>query len=96
MPAVFFFMNPKDKINDLRQKIDEFDDQMLDLLVKRFAVSKEIGQIKAVSNLMIRDPNRERKIIDRLTKKLKGKLDRDDIAAIFGPVYHISKKLQKK
>ncbi|MBN4080944.1 chorismate mutase [Caldithrix abyssi] len=89
-------MNSKDKINALRQKIDDFDDQMLDLLVQRFAISEEIGDIKATSGVNIGDPNREREIIDRLTEKLEGKLKRDDIAAIFGPVYHISKKLQIK
>ena len=51
---------------------------------------------KESNNLAVGDPNREREIIDRLTERLKGKLDRDDISAIFGPVYHISKKLQKK
>ena len=89
-------MEPKDKIKELRQKIDYYDDQMLDLLVKRFAVSKEIGRIKASGSINVGDPNREQEIIDRLANKLKGKLDKDDIAAIFGPIYHISKKLQKK
>ena len=89
-------MEPKDKIKELRQKIDYYDDQMLDLLVERFAVSKEIGRIKASGSINVGDPNREQEIIDRLANKLKGKLDKDDIAAIFGPIYHISKKLQKK
>lgn len=96
MPSVLFSMDSKDKINELRQKIDNLDDQMLDLLVQRFSVSKEIGEIKASSGINVSDPNREQDIIDRLADKLEGKLDKDDISAIFGPVYHISKKLQKK
>ncbi len=88
-------MHSKEKIIELRQIIDFLDDQMLDLLVQRFAVSIEIGEIKASSGINIGDPNREREIINRLANKLEGKLDRDDIAAIFGPIYHISKKLQK-
>ena len=66
-------MHPKDKINELRQKIDSFDDQMLNLLVQRFAVSKEIGDIKSAENLKVGDPNREQEIIDRLANKLEGK-----------------------
>ena len=89
-------MHSKEKIIELRQIIDFLDDQMLDLLVQRFAVSIEIGEIKASSGINIGDPNREQEIINRLANKLEGKLDRDDIAAIFGPIYHISKKLQKK
>lgn len=88
-------MHSKEKIIELRQIIDFLDDQMLDLLVQRFAVSIEIGEIKASSGINIGDPNREREIINRLANKLEGKLDRDDIATIFGPIYHISKKLQK-
>ena len=89
-------MHSIEKINVLRDKIDSLDDQMLDLLVKRFAVSKEIGEIKTSGGINVGDLNREQEIIDRLADKLEGKLARDDIAAIFGPVYHISKKLQKK
>ena len=96
MACVRFFMDSKEKINHLREMIDECDNQMVDLLVKRFTVSIQIGAIKESNNLAVGDPNREREIIDRLTERLKGKLDRDDISAIFGPVYHISKKLQKK
>ena len=78
------------------QAIDLLDEQMLDLLVQRFSVSREIGKIKASGGINVGDPNREQEIIDRLAEKLEGKLNINDIAAIFGPIYHISKKIQKK
>ena len=89
-------MHSKEKINVLRDKIDLLDEQMLDLLVQRFSVSREIGKIKASGGINVGDPNREQEIIDRLAEKLEGKLKRNDIAAIFGTISHISKKLQKK
>lgn len=89
-------MYPKEKIKMLRQKIDDYDDQILDLLIKRFSVSKEIGAIKTANGLEIGDPNREQEILNRLSKNLKGKLNKDDITAIFSQVYQISKNLQKK
>ena len=89
-------MHSKEKINVLREKIDLLDEQMLDLLVQRFAFSRELREIKASGGINVGDPNREKEIIDRLAEKLEGKLERNDIAAIFGPIYHISKKLQKK
>lgn len=89
-------MDSHEKINTLRQIIDDYDDQILDLLIKRFAVSTEIGVIKTANGLEIGDPNREQEIINRLSKKLKGKLNKDDIAAIFSSVYQISKKMQIK
>jgi chorismate mutase len=88
-------MDPQEKINLLRNKIDELDSQLLEFLVQRFSVSREIGEIKTSKGIDIRDPNREKEIIERLTNKLDGKLDKDDIASIFGPIYKISKRLQK-
>ena len=96
MACGLFFMDSKEKINILRKKIDSLDDQILDLLIDRFSVSKEIGEIKSIENLKVGDPNREQDIIDRLSERFAGKLEHKDIAAIFGPIYHISKKIQKK
>ncbi|MED5427552.1 MAG: chorismate mutase [Candidatus Neomarinimicrobiota bacterium] len=44
-------MESKDKIYELRKKIDGCDDKMLALLVMRFAVAKEIGEIIFASSL---------------------------------------------
>ena len=89
-------MDPQEKINILRNKIDDLDNQILDFLVQRFSISRQIGEIKASSGIEIRDPDREKEIIERLTNKLAGKLNIDDISSIFEPVYKISKRLQKK
>jgi len=88
-------MAPKEKIDILRKKIDDLDNQILDSLVKRFSISRDIGEIKASSSIEIRDPDREKEIIERLANRLAGKLDKDDISSIFKPVYKISKRLQK-
>jgi len=63
-------MHSKEKINVLRDKIDLLDEQMLDLLVQRFSVSREIGEIKASGGINVGDPNREQEIIDRLAENL--------------------------
>ena len=96
MPSVFFFVDSKVKIKELRKLIDKIDDQLFDLLVERFDVSKKIGDIKASKNINIDDPNREQEIIDRLSIKLEGKLKKEDIETIIRSFYNISKKLQKK
>ena len=96
MPSVFFFVDSIVKIKELRKIIDKIDDQLFDLLVERFDVSKKIGDIKASKNINIDDPNREQEIIDRLSIKLEGKLKKEDIETIIRSFYYISKKLQKK
>ena len=64
-------MNSKNKINELRNKIDEYDDKILTLVTKRLEISDKIGSIKKKSNLEILDKNRENEIISRLAKKFK-------------------------
>ena len=89
-------MDSIEKINSLRKKIDELDDQMIDLVVQRLAIAKEIGDIKETNGIEVIDPYRESQIINRFSEKLAGTLEKKDITAIFEPIYSISKRLQKK
>ena len=89
-------MDSIEKINSLRKKIDELDDQMVDLVVQRLAIAKEIGDIKETNGIEVIDPYRESQIINRFAEKLAGTLEKKDITAIFEPIYSISKRLQKK
>ena len=89
-------MDSTKKINSLRKNIDELDDQMIDLVVQRLAIAKEIGDIKETNGIEVIDPNRESQIINRISEKLAGTLEKKDITAIFDPIYSISKRLQKK
>ena len=87
-------MNTDKEIGKLRRKVDAFDDRILDILVQRFSVVKEIGQIKSISTINIDHPDREKEIIERLADNLKGKLHRKDIMKILKPIFEISKKFQ--
>jgi len=87
-------MKTDKKIEKLRKKIDVFDDQLLDILFQRFSVVKKIGQIKSDSELDIQYLDREKEIIDRLSDKLNGKLNRKEIIEILEPIFKISKKIQ--
>ena len=89
-------MDSTENINSLRKKIDELDDQMIDLIVQRLAIAKEIGDIKETNGIEVIDLYRESQIINRITEKLAGTLEKKDITAIFDPIYSISKRLQKK
>ena len=89
-------MDSTKKINSLRKNIDELDDQMIDLVVQRLAIAKEIGDIKETNGIEVIAPYRESQIINRFAEKLAGTLEKKDITAIFEPIYSISKRLQKK
>ncbi|MBH10828.1 MAG: hypothetical protein CMG74_10855 [Candidatus Marinimicrobia bacterium] len=89
-------MNKDNKINNLRDKIDTYDDKIMEILVERFRIVKEIGQIKSTIILEIENLEREKEIVDRLSDKLKGKIERKDIFKILEPIFEISKKFQEE
>ncbi len=56
-------------IKELRMQIDEIDDQLISLFVKRMEVSKEIGMYKLEHHLPILDPVREQEKLDAVAAK---------------------------
>ena len=88
-------MNSKNKINELRNKIDEYDDKILTLVTKRLEISDKIGSIKKKSNLEILDKNTETEIISRFAKKFK-MLKKEHIKSIFNQIFNVSRLIQKE
>lgn len=61
--------NPEQKLNALRQLIDEIDHEMLDALSNRMIAIKEIGKLKRLTNADILQPERQKKLFaDRLKR----------------------------
>jgi chorismate mutase/prephenate dehydratase len=87
--------NIKKDLETFRYNIDDIDNKIMELLVKRFSISSKIGEMKTINKLTINDPNREEEIINRLSKDYIGALDHNQIASIFSPIYSISKQIQK-
>ena len=88
-------MNTKNKINELRRKIDDYDDKILNLLVKRFEISHKIGSIKQNSNSEIQDFDREKDIINRLANKFS-MINQEHIKSIFNQIFNVSKLIQER
>jgi len=89
-------MTLDNRIKDFREKIDRLDDQLIDIIVERLSLTLDIGEIKEEINLNITDNNREQEIINRMTQRLKGRLNPKEIEKIFNLIFQISKKIQKK
>ena len=52
-------------LNELRNEIDDIDQQMMELFKRRMAVSKQIGKVKKVMGLPIFDPTREQTLLEK-------------------------------
>ena len=61
--------SPSEEIQDLRKKIDNIDERLLDTLKERFAVSTQIGRLKKKHGWPIEDISREEKQFLALDKK---------------------------
>ena len=76
----------ENKVKDLRDKIDEIDLKILDLIQSRAIHASKIGEIKKESpdfDGIFYKPEREKEIIDRLTKKNSEPLRIDNVKNIF-------------
>lgn len=83
------------KLQELRKKIDEIDDTMLDLLNRRAGIVIEIGKIKKTEKLDFHSPSREREIIDRLTSRNQGPFPQDTLKAVYREILSSSLSLER-
>lgn len=81
-----------DDLKILRTKIDFLDDQLMELLEKRFALSEEIGTLKAKQGVGITHKNREDAILFKANKFQSVSL----IQAVYEEIFRQSKKIQEE
>ncbi len=58
----------KHNIEELRMEIDKIDQEIIELLVKRYDVVSLIGEVKKNKKLMIDDFKREQIIMEKIVK----------------------------
>lgn len=81
-------------IDELRLKINDIDEQMLQLFKSRMAVSKAIGDAKKRQGLPIMDAHREQLIYDRLKEQLNDEELWPYYQAFIKEVMRLSKEIQ--
>jgi len=81
-------------LDDLRKRIDELDDHILELLDQRARVVADVGRAKKDSDLPTYDPDRERLILDRLASRA-GRFPPEAIRAVYREVMSACLALQE-
>ena len=71
-------------LKELRNKINEIDEELLSLYLKRMDISKQIGQYKKEHNLPIYDSKREEELINYLLNKINNNELKEQILQISG------------
>jgi len=82
-------------IKDYRKKIDELDDDILELFLKRMAVSDEIAGYKKEHNLAVINKGREREILSRISNNAGPDFARY-ARMMFSNIFEISRSHQRQ
>lgn len=83
------------KIQELRKKIDELDNTLVDLLNERAKIVIEVGNVKKTEKLDFHSPSREREILDRLTSLNKGPFPESTLRAVYREILSSSLSLER-
>jgi len=75
------------ELEKLRDEIDEADRIMIDEIMKRFNLAKEIAEFKRAHNLQIRNLEREKKVLENWKNKFHSLGFEDD--AFIEKLFHL-------
>jgi chorismate mutase len=80
----------------LRREIDAIDDQILALVAARVSKVLALGAHKRSRNLAIYDPERERRVLERLCEAAPLPLTRDTVRRVFERLIDESRTLEQR
>jgi chorismate mutase/prephenate dehydratase len=77
----------KDALHSTRKQIDAVDDAILDLLAKRASLAQEVARVKRAAKApAFHDPERERRVLERLARQGAGEFPNRAVRAVFREV----------
>lgn len=86
-------MDPKEKIAELRAKVDEIDRKIVELLNERAQNVIEIINVKKEYGIPLYDPRREEEIFEKIREANKGPLYTEAVIDIYETILKWMKNL---
>jgi len=83
----------RERIGELRAKIDEIDRAIVHLLNERVGIALKIREFKPDANLSLYDPKREEEIFSNLARCNEGPLFAENLREIYEAILHVMKEL---
>ncbi len=83
------------EIEDLRNRIDAVDDEILELLNERARLVERVGELKQARQQNFYVPSRERAIVDRLVARNEGPFPSEALRHVFQEVFSACLSLEK-
>ncbi len=82
-------------IADWRNKIDELDRRLVELLSERARAAREIGRLKRNTSMPIYEPDRERVVLTNVQQMNRGPLPDRDLVRIYERIMDVMRNIQK-
>jgi chorismate mutase-like protein len=82
-------------IADWRNKIDELDRKLVEMLNQRARCAQEIGRLKRGTNQPVYEPDREKVIFENIHRANSGPLADRDLNTIYERLIDVMRKIQK-
>ncbi|MBP3038898.1 bifunctional 3-deoxy-7-phosphoheptulonate synthase/chorismate mutase [Bacillaceae bacterium Marseille-Q3522] len=83
------------KLEQLRERIDEVNSELLSLINERARLVQEIGRAKEAQGIFRYDPVRERKMLDKIKEQNDGPFEDSTIEHIFKEIFKAGLHMQK-
>jgi chorismate mutase-like protein len=82
------------ELEALRSEIDAIDGRILELVAERVGLVLRVGELKRTSGAAVYDPERERRVLERLATQAVPPLDRETVKRVFERLIDESRRLE--
>jgi len=83
------------ELEELRRSIDEVDRKLLELMAERARLVLAVGDVKRARNMAVYDPERERRVLDRLGSLAPAPLDATTVRRVFERLIDEMRRLEQ-
>jgi chorismate mutase len=83
-------------IDGWRERIDEIDRKLVELLNERARAARQIGTLKRNTQMPIYEPQREKQIFDNVRRNNGGPLPDRDLVQLYERIIDVMRKLQRE
>ena len=83
-------------ISDWRRKIDELDEQIVQLISQRAEAAKAIGELKRGADLPVYEPGREQAVFEHVCRVNPGTLSETEILHVYERIIDVMRTLQRR
>jgi chorismate mutase len=83
------------ELEELRRAIDEVDRKILDLMAERARLVLAVGDVKRARNMAVYDPDRERRVLDKLGSLAPPPLDEATVRRVYERLIDEMRRLEQ-